>query len=192
MADVPAAYTPGPRPRRETDEQLRARIPGWGVDLDPADRPSYPRLDPREGLTGARWDFPERQPEHRPRERSVEHAFVTPVFGTAQPLHGVSGALRRLSYGRYSEARAAHWLLLMLGDRVDATGAHLRSLLTLHPDDPVTETGIAAETTRHGVASRVGRGRTDVGHQALDPVLVAGPWLVAGGLTWWGLRRLLR
>ena len=33
-----------PRSRRspESSEQLRARIPGWGVDLDPADRPSVP------------------------------------------------------------------------------------------------------------------------------------------------------
>jgi hypothetical protein len=134
---VPAAYTPGPRPQRETPEQLRARIPGWGVDLDPADRPSVPRLDLRADLTGAHWDFPERQPETAPRERSIEHAFLTPVFGTAQPLHGPSGALRRYAYARFSEGRAAHWLLLVLADRVDSTGAHLRSLLTLHPDNPI-------------------------------------------------------
>ena len=190
MPDVPAAYTAGPRPRRESNEQLRARIPGWGVDLDPADRPSAPELAAREGLTGVRWDFPERQAEPSPRERSIEHAFVTPVFGTAQPLHGVSGALRRRAYARYSEARAAHWLMLVLADRVDAGGAHLRSLLSLHPDNPLTETGIQAEITRDGVASRLGRGRSDVAHQALDPVLVAGPWLVAGGLAWLGVRRL--
>ncbi|MDX6365603.1 MAG: hypothetical protein QOK30_679 [Nocardioidaceae bacterium] len=180
MADVPAAYTAGPRPRRETNEELRARIPGWGVDLDPADRPSYPKLDRREDLTGAHWDFPERQPELQPRERSIEHAFVTPVFGTAQPLHGVSGALRRYSYARFSEARAAHWLLLVLADRVDASGAHLRSLLTLHPDNPVTETGIKAELAGHPVSSRVGRSRADVNHQWMDPIVVAGPWVVAG------------
>ena len=63
-----------------------ARIPGWGVDLDPTDRPPCPkeRFNP-EG-TGAHWKFPERQPEHWPRETSIEHKFLTPVFGTAQPL----------------------------------------------------------------------------------------------------------
>src|SRR5690606_6810186 len=42
----------------------------------------------------------------------------TPVFGTAQPPHGVSGALRRAAY-RLPERRARHWLLLLLADRVD-------------------------------------------------------------------------
>jgi hypothetical protein len=181
--DVPAAYTAQPAPRRETSEQLRARIPGWGVDLDPADRPSHPKLDLREDRTGAHWDFPDRQPEHRRRERSIEHAFVTPVFGTAQPTRGLSGVLRRLSYARFSEARAAHWLLLIAADRVDAWGSHLRSLLTLRPDDPITETGVRAELTHGGLASR--RGRTDVRHQVLDPLLVAGPWIAA---AWLGSR----
>src|SRR3954453_14389485 len=95
-ADIPAAYLPQDRPQRETPEQLRARIPGWGADLDPADRPSVPRLQRKADLTGAHWEFPERQPQMSPRERSIEHAFMTPVFGTAQPLKGVSGLIRKL------------------------------------------------------------------------------------------------
>ena len=84
-------------------EELRQRIPGWGVDLDPADRPGVPkeRFDP--GSTGAHWDFPERQEERWPRERSIEHKFLTPVFGTSTPPSGLSGVLRRYAY-RYSEA----------------------------------------------------------------------------------------
>jgi hypothetical protein len=186
--DVPAAYTAQTPPRRETSDQLRARIPGWGVDLDPADRPSHPKLDLRQDRTGAHWDFPERQPEHRPRERSIEHAFVTPVFGTAQPTRGLSGVLRRFSYARFSEARAAHWLLLIAADRVDAWGSHLRSLATLRPDDPVTETGVRSELTHSGLASR--RGRTDVRHQVLDPLLVAGPWVAAAWLGGKAVRAL--
>ena len=110
-------YTPHKPPMSESPDQLRARIPGWGVDLDPAERPSYPKLDFRDDLTGAHWEFPERQPEPYPRERSIEHRFLTPVFGTAQPPHGVSGALRKLSYARFSEGQAAHWLLLVAADR---------------------------------------------------------------------------
>ena len=77
--------------REQTADQLRARIPGWGVDLDPKDRPSVPkeRFDP--SATGAHWDFPERQPEKWPRERSIEHKFLTPVFGTCCPPKGLSG-----------------------------------------------------------------------------------------------------
>src|SRR5919202_4760804 len=128
------AYTADKPALAESADELRARIPGWGVDLDPKDRPSVPReqLDP-EG-TGAHWDFPERQPETWPRERSIEHEMLTPVFGTSCPPKGLSGAIRRFSYARFSEGRAAHWLLLVLADRVDATEAHLRSLATLHPD----------------------------------------------------------
>jgi hypothetical protein len=183
-------YTPDKPQNAESSDQLRARIPGWGVDLDPADRPSVPREQLRPELTGAYWELPDRQPEEYPRERSMEHGMLTPVFGTAQPLHGVSGRIRRLSYARYSEGRLAHWLLLMAADRVDAVGGAARSFLTLHPDNPITETGVLSELTHHGVRSRLGRGRADVRHQALDPVIVAGPWVVAGVGVWRVARRV--
>src|SRR5688572_6161135 len=185
-------YTPEkPRPA-ESPEQLRARIPGWGVDLDPADRPSVPRerFDP--SVTGAHWELPERQPELRPRERSIEHEMLTPVFGTTCPTRGVSGAIRRLSYARYSEARAAHWLLLMAADRVESLGSHLRSFASLRPDNPITQTGSLSERRRHGVSSRLGQRRSDLVHQPLDPVIVAGPWIAGGVLALRGVRRLGR
>jgi hypothetical protein len=117
--DLPIAYVAdGPRNHPSADD-LRTRIPGWGSDLDPADRPSVPKIRFDPDATGAHWVFPERQPGGEHRERSVEHAFLTPVFGTAQPLHGISGFVRRFGY-RYSEGRIAHWMLLVVGDRVDA------------------------------------------------------------------------
>jgi hypothetical protein len=185
-------YTPHKPPIAESPDQLRARIPGWGVDSDPADRPSVPKLRFQEDLTGARWEFPDRQPEKWPRERSIEHKFLTPVFGTAQPPKGLSGAIRRFSYARYSEGRAAHWLLLMLADRVDAVEEHVKSFATLHPDNPITQTGIKAEFTHHGISSRIGRQRTDLVHQPLDPVIVAGPWVAAAGAAVAGGRALVR
>jgi hypothetical protein len=191
--DVPVAYVPSrTRAAAETPAQLKARIPGWGADLDPRDRPSYPKLDFRDDLTGAHWEFPERQPEKWPRERSIEHAFLTPVFGTAQPPAGLSGRIRRLSYARYSEGRAAHWLLLILADRVDAWESHLRSFATLRPDNPITETGVKAEFTRHGLRSRLGRKRTDLVHQPFDPVIVVGPWVAAAAGSYLGVRKLVR
>src|SRR5690606_22472620 len=113
-------YTATKQAPRESREQLQQRIPGWGADLDPRDRPAVPRerFDP--GATGAHWEFPERQRETLPRERSIEHRHLTPVFGTSVPLKGVSGLLRKLSYARFSEGRAAHWLILIAADRVDA------------------------------------------------------------------------
>jgi hypothetical protein len=186
------AYTPQKPPLAEPIEKLRERIPGWGADLDPKDRPSVPKLQFQENLTGAHWEFPERQPERWPRERSIEHKFLTPVFGTACPPKGVSGAIRKLSYRRYSEGRAAHWLLLMLADRVDAWESHLVSFLTLHPDNPITETGVQSEFSHHGLSSRLGVKRADLVHQPLDPVIVMGPWVAAAGAASAGVRTLVR
>jgi hypothetical protein len=184
-------YTPQKPPIAESPEELRRRIPGWGVDLDPKDRPSVPKLQFRPDLTGAHWEFPERQPEKYPRERSPEHGMLTPVFGTAQPPSGVAGAIRRYAY-RYSEGRTAHWLLLILGDRVDAWEHHLKSFLTLRPDNPITETGVKAEFTRNGLKSRVGQNRADLKHLPLDPVIVAGPWIAAAGAVVAGARGVAR
>jgi hypothetical protein len=187
--DIPSAYVRDKRTPPPSREELRSRIPGWGADLDPADRPSYPKLQyPAD--TGAHWDFPERQPGSEGREHSIEHAFVTPVFGTAQPLRGLSGVVRRFAYARFSEGRLAHWVLLIVGDRVDAWGSHLRSFATLRPDNPVTQTGVEAELTHGGLRSR--RGRSDARHQLLDPVIVAGPWVAGAAVTYTGVRRLVR
>ena len=188
---IPSAYVRDKRTPPPSRDELRARIPGWGVDLDPADRPSHPKLQyPAE--TGAHWEFPDRQPEKFPRERSIEHAMLTPVFGTAQPRKGLAGAIRTYAYERFSEGRAAHWLLLVAADRVDAIEAHVTSFATARPDNPITETGVKGELTHNGWSSRVGTGRSDVRHQVLDPVLVAGPWLAAAGAVVVGGRRLVR
>jgi hypothetical protein len=160
--------------RRPSSDELRARIPGWGADLDPADRPSVPR-ERTDLPTGAHWDIPANQPELVPRERSIEHEKLPPVFGTVAPLHGVSGAVRRFAYKRFSEARAAHWLLLILGDRIDVAGSRVRSVFEGHPDNLIAETGILGEAGRHPVSSRFGRGRADVKHLWLDPFVAFAP-----------------
>ncbi|MCC9176956.1 hypothetical protein [Arthrobacter sp. zg-Y750] len=174
------AYTPQKPALTPTSDELRARIPGWGADLDPKDRPAVPKLQFDPTLSGAHWEFPERQEEKYPRERSIEHKFLTPVFGTSCPPKGLSGVMRRYAYRRFSEARAAHWLILLAADRVDAVESHLASFLTLHPDNPVIETGVLSEFSRRGYSSRVGRKRADVNHQWIDPILIGGPWLLAG------------
>jgi hypothetical protein len=173
-------YTPHKPPTAPSSDELRARIPGWGVDLDPADRPSVPRerFDPT--LSGAHWEFPERQAETRPRERSIEHGTLTPAFGTAQPTRGLSGAVRRLAYRRYSEARAAHWLLLLAADRVDVAESVVTGVLSGRPDNLLAETGISAELHHGGLRSRLGRNRADLVHHVLDPLVVAGPWALVG------------
>lgn len=172
-------------------EEVKRRIPGWGVDLDYDDRPAVPqeRFDPT--LTGAHWDFPERQVELRPRERSPEHKFLTPVFGTACPTRGVSGMIRKYAY-TLGEGKSSHWLLLMAADRVDMVESMVEAVLRGRPDNPITETGVKAELTRDGLGSRLGKNRVDLKHQPLDLLLVAAPWLVAGYAGYAAARALSR
>lgn len=178
------------KPQLTPDEgELRSRIPGWGADRAPEHRRTWQQRDDIDP-TGARWAFPERQPEDPRRERSIEHAMLTPVYGTAQPLHGVSGFVRRLAYDHLSETKNTRWLLLVVGDRIESVGAHARSLLSRRPDDPVTQTGVLAEFRHHPVASRLGRGRLDLRHSWLDPLIVVGPWVAAGAVVFSVLRRL--
>jgi hypothetical protein len=179
-------------PRLHRSDELRARIPGWGVDIDPADRPSVPKEVVELDVIGPEGETPARQPELVPRERSIEHASLTPVFGTTVPPKGLSGVIRRVAYRRYSEARAAHWLLLIAADRVDAWESHLASFASARPDQPITETGIRSEVRYHGLRSRIGQGRADLAHQAVDPVIVVGPWIAVAWLTFAGVRALAR
>ena len=185
-------YTAAKPVLRRSIADLRAEIPGWGADADPADRPAVPKERYAPEASGAHWDFPVRQAERWTRERSIEHGMLTPVFGTACPPKGLSGVVRRFSYARYSEARAAHWLLLIAADRVDAVESHVGSLLSLHPDNPLTQTGVLSEGRRHGISSRFGRGRADLRHAWLDPLVVAGPWVAVGTAGAVAVRALAR
>jgi hypothetical protein len=173
------AYT-AEKPKLVPDSQeLRARIPGWGVDLNPSDRPGIPRerFDP--SATGAHWDFPERQPDRWGREHSNEHKFLTPVFGTSTPPRGLSGMIRRFAY-RYSEGQTAHWMLLMLGDRIDVLEARAEALMKGRPDNPLTETGLASELKQNPITARFGRRRADTTHTILDPIMFAAPYAAVG------------
>lgn len=166
-----------PRTAPSSDE-LRRTIPGWGVDLDPADRPSYPKEVMSE--TGAHWDFPERQVPRGFREKSTEHKFLTPAFGTAQPLRGLSGLIRRYAY-TYSEGQTAHWLLLIAGDRVDVVESRLGAVLRGRPDNVIAETGVLSEFKNGAFRTRFGQHRADLKHQPLDLVMWALPYAAIAG-----------
>lgn len=183
-------YTAEKPPLPRSLDELKATIPGWGVDKNPEDRPAYPRERFDLASTGAHWHFPDRQPETEPRERSLEHLQLTPVFGTSVPLRGLSGMIRRYSYDNVSEGPLRHWLLLMAADRIDVIESRVEALLSGHPDNPIAETGIKAEFTRHGLRSRLGRGRADLAHQPLDALLVAAPWIVGAAAIYMLSRRV--
>jgi hypothetical protein len=92
----------------------------WGVDLDPSRRPGVPwQKSPPTPFPNMQYP-PERQqgvpasPMHgRPNKT------MPPVFSTSVPLRGLSGLIRKRAY-QYADHYPSHWLLLMLGDRVDA------------------------------------------------------------------------
>jgi len=94
-------------------------IPGWGMDADPENDPTYP-MKHWNGADHQRLNY-ERAPQ-QPVDieifHSVERPSVTRVFGTSTPPRGLSGAIRRHAY-KYSEATLTHWMTLILADRVD-------------------------------------------------------------------------
>jgi len=186
-------YIADPPRRVPPADELRARIPGWGSDLDPADRPSVPKLSRAVGSsTDAHWDVPPPQQGGEGRERSIEHAHVTPVFGTAQPLSGLAGVVRRYAYLRFSEGRLAHWMLLVAGDRIDVATHRVTDALRGRPDRVVRETGVRAERGTRPVASRVGSSRRDWRHGLLDPLVANWGWVAALGAAVLVVRRLRR
>ena len=89
---------------------------GYGVDAGAEARPGVPR-ERRERDVRPRGEPPAPQRGAALLARSGLRA-PTPVFGTAQPARGLSGALRRVAY-RIPEQRTGRWALLLAADRVD-------------------------------------------------------------------------
>lgn len=88
------------------------------VDLDPHNRPGVPMEKEPEPLPGVHWTRPERQSTRPGLTHRAELKQMTPVFGTGQPLKGLSGMVRRTAYG-IPETLVRHWLLLLMADRID-------------------------------------------------------------------------
>jgi hypothetical protein len=95
-----------------------SQIKGWGVDADPENDPAYPmkRRNNAEHA-GYSWDRPTQQQTDVEVLHSNERPNFSAAIGTSTPPAGLSGTLRRFAF-RYSESSYAHWLPLMLADRV--------------------------------------------------------------------------
>ena len=106
----------------DTENELKnkyADIPGWGIDADPENEPTYPMKN----YTGddhkrLNYERPALQPIRQEILHSNERPNVTAVFGTSTPPSGLSGMLRRYAF-RYSEGSSGHWMTLVLADRVN-------------------------------------------------------------------------
>ncbi len=157
--------------------EIASRIPGWGVDLRAEDRPAYPKEKTPPHGTGAHWREPERMVPKVKIHVSPEHKGITPVFGTTCPPKGLSGKLRDWAY-TYSEGRIAHWLILLMADRVDVIESAISSLLKGQPDNPLAEMGLKAELNRPGSLRRFQRRRISLAIAGTVPLLLAGSLLL--------------
>jgi hypothetical protein len=121
-----------------------SEIPGWGSDLERADRPGVPRdKAPQLGAESLYLEVEQQIPPHR-IHKSTEHARLTPVFGTSCPPRGVSGRLRDFAY-RFSEGRLVRWVSLLAADRVDMAEGLLADVARLRPPNVVREMGLSSE-----------------------------------------------
>jgi hypothetical protein len=111
-----------------TAPSRRSAPPFEPVDLDPARRPGVPMHRPPEPWPNAR--FPPARMHARPASllHGRPHKQMTPVYSTAVPPRGVSGAIRRAAY-RYPDHVVRHWMMLLFADRVDAWGTRAWRLL---------------------------------------------------------------
>jgi hypothetical protein len=95
------------------------------VDLLPERRPGVPKERAPHPAIDVSSDWPAQQPVHERILLREGLAEPPPVFGTAQPPRGVSGAIRKLAYA-LPESLVRHWMLLLLADRVESFGQRLR------------------------------------------------------------------
>ena len=122
-----------------------AQVKGWGVDADTENDPTYPmRRRENEGQKDYTWERPPQQPVDVEVLHSNERPNVAATFGTSTPPSGLSGVIRRFAFN-YSENSYAHWLPLMLADRVGVVEGVLEDLSHGHVPNIFSELGWKAE-----------------------------------------------
>jgi len=137
----------------------RDRLPGWGADLDPAQRPAHPRERQPPRLPAHAQRQPQAQVQTVEVLHSSERQALIPVFGSSVPPRGLSGRLRRWAFG-FSENDLRHWLLLLLADRIDVVEGLAEDLARGHIPHLWAEMGGATEWRHHrpAVLRRLGLG----------------------------------
>jgi hypothetical protein len=123
----------------------KADVPGWGVDADPQNDPTYPyrvrAKDP--GLTKD-WQRPAMQRTDVEILQSIEHIRRPAVVGSSTPPRWISGVVRRVAF-RWSESHWLHWLLLMGADRINVVEGVVEDLAQAKIPNIPAEMGIRAE-----------------------------------------------
>ena len=146
-----------------------SKVPGWGVDVDRTNDPTYPMRDrSQDDSPGMNWRRPPLQTPDVEILRSIEHNRLPAVVGTSTPPSGLSGGVRRVAF-RYSESQWAHWLLLMLADRINVVEGVFVDLSRGRLPNPYAEMGMGSDL-KH---DRAGFAAKTVTLVAIAGVLVA-------------------
>jgi hypothetical protein len=151
-----------PEPERELAMRAivdTSQIPGWGVDADPENDPTYPiRHRSEDDASGKmNWQRPALQEPDVEILQSIEHNRTPAVVGTSTPPSGLSGMIRRLAF-RYSENDWTHWLMLMGADRVNVVEGVVQDLARAKIPNIPAEMGIRSEWkhNKRGLAIKLG------------------------------------
>lgn len=120
-------------------------VKGWGVDADPSNDPTHPIKKRNDGEhAGYSWERPPQQSQDVEVLHSNERPDLTAAFGTSTPPSGLSGIIRRAAF-KYSENSYAHWLPLMLADRIGVVEGVVSDLARGHVPNVFAERGWNAE-----------------------------------------------
>jgi hypothetical protein len=135
-------------------------IPGWGIDADPQNNPTYPMKhwtgDDHNRLN---YEKPPQQDKDMEVLKSIERPAITAVFGTAVPPSGLSGMIRRFAF-RYSESTYSHWVPLIMADRINVIEGYLQDIFSGTFPNIIKERGWTAEWkyNRQGVIKNLAVG----------------------------------
>jgi hypothetical protein len=137
-------YVENTDPVARQQAHRREDLPGWGADVDPANRPAVPKERTPPRLPQLHWDQPSPQEVRVKVFHSTERPGITPLFGTSTPPSGLSGLLREVAY-KYSENDIRHWLMLLMADRINVGEGLLSDLAHGHIPNILGEMGARAE-----------------------------------------------
>lgn len=136
-----------------------ATIPGWGVDADPDNDPTYPYRDRSADDHSGQWQRPTQQSADVEILQSIEHKQRPAVVGTSTPPSGLSGVLRRTAF-HWSESNLLHWMLLLGADRINVVEGMVQDLAHGKVPNVPAEMGARAEWQHNkaGLAKKLGIG----------------------------------
>lgn len=142
-----------------------SEVKGWGIDADPENDPVYPMKTRNNGEhAGYTWERPVQQAETVEVLHSNERPNLTAVVGTSTPPAGLSGMIRRRAFD-YSENSYAHWLPLMLADRIGMIEGVVGDLVGGRVPNIIEELGLKAEWkhNRANLVTKIAVGAAAVG-----------------------------